>query len=87
MVAVWGPLEDTPGYAAMADLLSGQVPVIVRLLSDGTGGTTVRFGDGYRVLRGASWATSPLVARTTFRNWDFPVRRQIFAGLRCARDA
>lgn len=47
----------------------------------------VFFGPDYRVLRGASWATDPLVARVTFRNWDFPVRRQIFAGLRCARDA
>ncbi|MBM2823210.1 MAG: egtB [Thermoleophilia bacterium] len=47
----------------------------------------VFFGDGYRVLRGGSWATDPLVARTTFRNWDFPQRRQIFAGFRCARDA
>jgi iron(II)-dependent oxidoreductase len=27
------------------------------------------------------------VARPTFRNWDFPQRKQIFAGLRCARDA
>jgi len=25
--------------------------------------------------------------RTTFRNWDFPIRRQIFAGLRLAHDA
>ena len=24
--------------------------------------------------------------RTTFRNWDYPIRRQIFAGFRCARD-
>ncbi len=47
----------------------------------------VHFGDGYRVLRGGSWATSGLVARTTFRNWDWPKRRQIFAGFRCARDA
>lgn len=47
----------------------------------------VFFGDEYRVLRGGSWATDPLVARTTFRNWDFPQRRQIFAGFRCARDA
>ena len=42
----------------------------------------VFFGDEYRVLRGASWATSSLVARTTFRNWDYPIRRQIFAGFR-----
>ncbi|MEO7804037.1 MAG: ergothioneine biosynthesis protein EgtB [Actinomycetota bacterium] len=47
----------------------------------------VFFGRGYKVLRGGSWATHPLAIRNTFRNWDFPVRRQIFAGLRCARDA
>ena len=45
------------------------------------------FGDGYRALRGGSWFTDPLVARPTFRNWDLPQRRQIFSGLRCARDA
>jgi iron(II)-dependent oxidoreductase len=47
----------------------------------------VFFGDRYRVLRGGSWATRPRVARATFRNWDHPHRRQIFAGFRCARDA
>jgi iron(II)-dependent oxidoreductase len=47
----------------------------------------VFFGDTYRVLRGASWATHASVGRPTFRNWDLPERRQIFAGLRCARDA
>jgi iron(II)-dependent oxidoreductase len=45
------------------------------------------FGKGLKILRGGSWATQPLVARTTFRNWDLPQRRQIFAGFRCARDA
>ncbi len=45
----------------------------------------VFFGDGYRVLRGGSWATDASAVRTTFRNWDFPIRRQIFAGFRCAR--
>jgi iron(II)-dependent oxidoreductase len=45
------------------------------------------FGTGYRVLRGGSWATASVVARNTFRNWDLPVRRQIFAGFRCATDA
>jgi iron(II)-dependent oxidoreductase len=44
------------------------------------------FGTDYKVLRGGSWATRPAVARGTFRNWDFPIRRQIFAGFRCARD-
>jgi iron(II)-dependent oxidoreductase len=47
----------------------------------------VFFGDEYKILRGASWATHPVVARTTFRNWDYPIRRQIFSGFRCARDA
>ena len=42
----------------------------------------VFFGDRYRVLRGGSWATRSAVARTTFRNWDLPERRQIFAGFR-----
>ena len=45
----------------------------------------VFFDRGYRVLRGASWATRPTVARETFRNWALPQRRQIFAGFRCAR--
>jgi len=45
----------------------------------------VFFGPGYKVLRGGSWATSPLAVRTTFRNWDHPIRRQIFSGFRCAR--
>ena len=45
------------------------------------------FGDDHQVLRGGSWATDSLVARPTFRNWDHPQRRQIFAGIRCASDA
>ncbi len=45
----------------------------------------VFFGPDYRVLRGGSWATHPRVASPTFRNWDLPQRRQIFAGLRLAR--
>jgi gamma-glutamyl hercynylcysteine S-oxide synthase len=47
----------------------------------------VFFGSDYKVLRGGSWATHPVVARATFRNWDYPIRRQIFTGFRCARDA
>jgi gamma-glutamyl hercynylcysteine S-oxide synthase len=46
----------------------------------------VFFGTEYRVLRGGSWATHPRVATRTFRNWDLPERRQIFAGVRLARD-
>ncbi|MFF4607105.1 ergothioneine biosynthesis protein EgtB [Streptomyces sp. NPDC001339] len=47
----------------------------------------VFFGDGYKVLRGGSFAVDPVACRGTFRNWDLPVRRQIFAGFRTARDA
>jgi iron(II)-dependent oxidoreductase len=47
----------------------------------------VFFGPDYRVLRGGSWATRARVATPTFRNWDYPQRRQIFAGVRIARDA
>ncbi len=46
----------------------------------------VFFGPEYKVLRGGAWATRPLVARSTFRNWDYPIRRQIFSGFRCAAD-
>jgi gamma-glutamyl hercynylcysteine S-oxide synthase len=47
----------------------------------------VFFGSEYKVLRGGSWATHPAAMRMTFRNWDYPIRRQLFAGFRCARDA
>jgi gamma-glutamyl hercynylcysteine S-oxide synthase len=47
----------------------------------------VFFGNEYKVLRGGSWATHPRAIRTTFRNWDYPIRRQIFAGFRLARTA
>jgi iron(II)-dependent oxidoreductase len=46
----------------------------------------VFFGERHRVLRGGSWATAPLVARTTFRRWSLPESRGLFAGFRCARD-
>ena len=46
----------------------------------------VFWGHDHKVLRGGSWATDGVAARTTFRNWDFPIRRQIFAGFRCATD-
>ncbi|HUR18730.1 MAG TPA: ergothioneine biosynthesis protein EgtB [Acidimicrobiales bacterium] len=47
----------------------------------------VFFDSGYKVLRGGCWATWPGSARCTFRNWDHPIRRHIFSGFRCARDA
>jgi iron(II)-dependent oxidoreductase len=44
----------------------------------------VFFGSAYKVLRGGSWATRARGATPTFRNWDLPQRRQIFAGVRIA---
>ncbi|MDX6681082.1 MAG: gamma-glutamyl hercynylcysteine S-oxide synthase [Solirubrobacteraceae bacterium] len=46
----------------------------------------VFFGDRFRILRGASWATGDRLRCATFRNWDLPLRRQIFAGVRLAKD-
>ena len=46
----------------------------------------VFFGPSYKVLRGGSFGTDPAACRGTFRNWDYPIRRQIFSGFRCARD-
>lgn len=44
------------------------------------------FGDDYRVLRGGSWGVAPSAVRPSFRNWDLPIRRQIFCGVRLAWD-
>jgi iron(II)-dependent oxidoreductase len=46
----------------------------------------VFFGPKYKVLRGGSFGTDAAACRGTFRNWDHPIRRQIFSGFRCARD-
>ncbi|MFE7930094.1 ergothioneine biosynthesis protein EgtB [Streptomyces sp. NPDC057456] len=45
----------------------------------------VFFGPEYKVLRGGSFAVDPVACRGTFRNWDYPIRRQIFSGFRTAR--
>ena len=45
------------------------------------------FGGDFKVLRGGSWAVAPSTIRPSFRNWDYPIRRQIFTGLRLAWDA
>lgn len=47
----------------------------------------VFFGSDYKVLRGGSFGTDAVACRGTFRNWDYPQRRQIFSGFRTARDA
>ncbi len=46
----------------------------------------VFFGPTYKVLRGGSWASRAHVVTPSFRNWDYPQRRQIFSGIRIARD-
>jgi gamma-glutamyl hercynylcysteine S-oxide synthase len=46
----------------------------------------VFFDKGYKVLRGGSWATHPRVKTLTFRNWDLPIRSQIFSGVRLVRE-
>ncbi|MCC9689690.1 MULTISPECIES: ergothioneine biosynthesis protein EgtB [Streptomyces] len=45
----------------------------------------VFFGPEYKVLRGGSFAVDAVACRGTFRNWDLPIRRQIFSGFRTAR--
>ena len=45
------------------------------------------FGGDYKVLRGGAWSVQPSILRPSFRNWDHPVRRQVFSGLRLAWDA
>ncbi|WP_030775401.1 ergothioneine biosynthesis protein EgtB [Streptomyces sp. NRRL S-920] len=47
----------------------------------------VFFGGDYKVLRGGAFSVDAVACRGTFRNWDHPVRRQIFSGFRTARDA
>ena len=44
------------------------------------------FGGDFKVLRGGSWAVGGASIRPSFRNWDLPIRRQIFSGLRLAWD-
>ncbi len=44
------------------------------------------FGPEHKVLRGGAWATRRDVIRTSFRNWDLPQRKQIFAGFRCVTE-
>ena len=64
------PLRPWPGFT----------PMIYQRYSE-------PFFDGdFQVLRGGSWAVSADILRPSFRNWDHPIRRQIFAGVRLAWD-
>ncbi len=69
------PLRPWPGFTPM---------IYERYSTPFFEGTTS--GD-YRVLRGGSWAVAPGILRPSFRNWDHPIRRQIFSGVRLAWDA
>jgi iron(II)-dependent oxidoreductase len=62
------PLRPWPGFA----------PMIYRQYSEPF------FEGDYKVLRGGSWAVASDILRPSFRNWDHPFRRQIFAGVRLA---
>jgi gamma-glutamyl hercynylcysteine S-oxide synthase len=59
----------------------GFTPMIYRAYSEPF------FGGDYKVLRGGSWAVAKSAIRPSFRNWDHPIRRQIFTGMRLAWDA
>ena len=64
------PLRPWPGFT----------PMIYQRYSE-------PFFDGdFQVLRGGSWAVSADILRPSFRNWDHPIRRQIFSGVRLAWD-
>jgi iron(II)-dependent oxidoreductase len=79
---VWGLLGDVWEWTASTfGGYAGFKPFPYREYSE------VFFGEEYRVLRGGAWASAPVAVRNSFRNWDYPIRRQIFAGFRCARDA
>src|SRR4051794_14733682 len=81
--ATWGQLEDTGQVWEWTASCFGAYPGFkahpYREYSE------VFFGDRYRVLRGGSCAAHPRVATATFRNWDLPRRRQLFAGVRIAQ--
>jgi iron(II)-dependent oxidoreductase len=66
------PLRPWPGFTPMIYEQYSQP------FFDGTG------SGEYRVLRGGSWAVAPEILRPSFRNWDHPIRRQIFSGVRLA---
>lgn len=66
------PLRPWPGFTPMIYDRYSQP------FFEGTGS-----GD-YRVLRGGSWAVAGDILRPSFRNWDHPIRRQIFSGVRLA---
>jgi iron(II)-dependent oxidoreductase len=48
-------------------------------------GFTMPFVGKDKILRGGSWALAAPLTRNTLRNWDMPIRKQIFTGIRCAR--
>ncbi len=84
------PLRPWPGFAPMIYERYSQpffeVEGSSRERPPQAGGAPTSTGD-YRVLRGGSWAVAREILRPSFRNWDHPIRRQIFSGVRLVWDA
>jgi iron(II)-dependent oxidoreductase len=84
------PLRPWPGFTPMiyerySQPFFFEVEGSSRKRPPQAGGAPTSAGD-YRVLRGGSWAVAREILRPSFRNWDHPIRRQIFAGVRLAWD-
>ena len=75
--ALFEPVNQVAEILAQA---SGQIRI---------GGTDPVAPVFFQAMTGHEWVVTLrfTVARNTFRNWDYPIRRQIFSGFRCARDA
>ncbi len=81
--ATWGQIEATGQvWEWTASVFAGYPGFVAHPYREYS---EVFFGDRYRVLRGGSCATHPRVASPHFRNWDLPLRRQLFSGVRIAR--
>ena len=90
----WGPEPVMAGTERPTDLLGNVWEWTASAFAPWPGfepypyrGYSMPYFDGvHRVLRGGSFATDPAIARVTFRNWYAPQTRQVFAGVRLARD-
>ena len=68
-----GPNRATAASNLVAGIAGGLVVLALAAPLLGTG--VINTGDTRRE-----------VIRPSFRNWDLPIRHQIFSGIRCARD-
>ena len=72
---------EVPGVLGWLGVAAGLLALFLTSWSPSTRGVGLGI-----VLRGGAFAVDPVACRGTFRNWDYPIRRQIFSGFRCARD-